>query len=409
MMKRWGHSLRFELRKRPWVWPVILLLTIGLSVGFWQQRQARTQYLQDYTQRLDKQYAGNKQMGRAELISFKKSPTAYHQWYMDSLAINLSKKDQTIVLPGFGVRLYANIETMNNVLLNSMARTYSQFQYMRRQAITPMYPDSLDIETSTGDLDGLSTQDTQMVLRDNPHYYLQGWYYLRYLIRANSVILLFLIGILLTGRQWAKELANKKAHSDWLLLQGQRTLAQLGNQFSIIFYTFAQVVLLPLGLVTLGIGLGAGWGDLRYPVFSFSNPEGLGLAESFMPLGTYLLQAFGLIILLILFLTLLNMIFAQVLRNSWLTTIGLLLVLGITQVMPAIPNFPLTYFRVNETITGILQKAADSDALQPQSALLNLGWWCIGLLVIVLIPVISQQLQQLWRARMASHRHVQQS
>lgn len=142
-------------------------------------------------------------------------------------------------------------------------------------------------------------------------------------------------------------------------------------------------------------------------MFGFSNPEGLGLAESFMPLRSYLFQAFGLIILLILFLTLLNMVFAQLFRNSWLTTVGLLLVVGITQVMPAIPNFPLTYFRINETITGILQKTADSDALQPQSALLNLSWWCLALLIIVLLPIISQQFHQFWRT--ASHRYLQQA
>lgn len=407
MMKRWGHSLRFELRKRPWVWPVVLLLAIGLSVGFWQQRQARTQFIQDYAGRLEKWYTPHKKAGKAEITAFKRSPAAYHQWYMDSLAVNLQKKPQTMALDGFGVRIYNDIDTSRGALSASISRTYTQFLYMKQHKIAPMYPDSLDVKTSTGDLAGLNNQSTQMVLRDNPHYYLQGWYYLWYLIRANSVILLFLVGILLTGRQWAKELANKKAHSDWLLLQGQRTLAQLGNQFSIIFYTFAQIVLLPLGLVTLGIGLGAGWGDLRYPVFGFSNPEGLGLAESFIPLRSYLFQAFGLIILLILFLTLLNMVFAQLFRNSWLTTVGLLLVVGITQVMPAIPNFPLTYFRINETITGILQKTADSDALQPQSALLNLSWWCLALLIIVLLPIISQQFHQFWRT--ASHRYLQQA
>lgn len=223
-MKRWGYSLRFELRKRPWVWPLVLLLAIGLSVGFWQQHQARTQFLQDYSQKLEKRYTRKAPWGRSEITAFKKSPAAYHRWYMNGLALNLSD-DRRSGFEGFGLRMYTNIDNTNNALQASMTRTYRQFQYMQRNKITPMYPDSLDIETSAGDLAPLTMQSQNMVLRDNPHYYLQGWYYLWYLIRANSVILLFLVGILLTGRQWAKELANKKAHSDWLLLQGQRTLA----------------------------------------------------------------------------------------------------------------------------------------------------------------------------------------
>ncbi|MEE6717229.1 hypothetical protein [Schleiferilactobacillus harbinensis] len=97
---------------------------------------------------------------------------------MNSLAVNLSKRQATRSLDGFGVRMYANVDNVNGVLINSMARTYTQFQYMLRNQITPMYPDSLDIQSSAGDLSSLNEQSTQMVLKDNPQYYLQGWYYL---------------------------------------------------------------------------------------------------------------------------------------------------------------------------------------------------------------------------------------
>lgn len=393
-MKKLGYYLRFEFKKRHWMWPLVVFLTLGLSAGFWQQQYARTQYLQEYSQRLKKRYTRADQLGSSEIEAFKKTPASYHQWYMNSLAVNLSKRQATRSLDGFGVRMYANVDNVNGVLINSMARTYTQFQYMLRNQITPMYPDSLDIQSSAGDLSSLNEQSTQMVLKDNPQYYLQGWYYLWFLIRSNSIVLLLVIGSIVTGRLWAKELENKKAHSNWLLLQGLNPFAQICTEFLTIFSTFIQIVLLPLSLITLGVGLTAGWGDLRYPVFNFSDPNGFGLGESFMALRNYLTQAMILVVLLILFMTLINLCLAQLLKNSWLTTIGMLLLIGITQVMPSVPNFPLTYFNVNDTITGILQKNTGSDALQPSMVIMNMTWWCVVLFAILIIPATWSWLSQ---------------
>lgn len=398
---------RFEHLKRRRIWPVgllALLLTVVLGIGLWQQRSARTTFNTTYQSRLEKFFAHKNPYFRdTELVALKKSETAYHQWFFQSLKIDTLGLRTTLAMPGAGLRLNVNMGSQNS-LFNPVARTYYQYVYMRQHGITPMFPDSLVLVPSAGDFDLLSPQDKTRTIDSNPHFYIQGWYYLWSLIQSNWLLILFAIGALVTGRQWAKEWANKHAHGDWLRLQGERMAMQTLLQFGMIVWTYCEMVLLPLLLVTVIAGLTGGFGDLRYPVFNYNNTNGFGLAEEIMPLSRYLAQSFALIGLLILLLTLINLLLALLLRNSWLTALGNVLVVGVAAITPPIPFSPLTYFHVNDIVTGIAQKESGEETLQFWTVLPNLGLWCGALAAIITLLLLAPRIIRRIRRQIAADR-----
>lgn len=389
-MRKIMTFIRFEFLKRRRVWPVgivALLITISLAIGLGVQKHNQSVFVQNYSTQLKQRYPNETSVGRSELTSFTKSAAAYHDWFFKSLAVNVVPNGQgTREIPGFGVRLYVDVGTASGALSDAFARTYDQYRYMRQKNITPMFPDSLVIVPAAGDLDKLSEADKQWVLRNNPHFYVQALPFLWSILQSNGVVALLLtLGALLSGSQLAKELAHKRAHSHWLTLQDEPFPVQVGIQFGMMLTTMMQVVFLPLLAVTLGSGLLFGFGDGRYPVFSYQNPDGFGSREAIMPLSQYLTNTLSLLFLLTVFLTLVMIILSMLLRNGWLTILGTVLVVGLSLITPPIPGLPLTYFHLNDIVTGIAQEQAGAEALQAPAVFINLGWWCVGLLLLIIL------------------------
>lgn len=195
-----------------------------------------------------------------------------------------------------------------------------------------------------------------------------------------------LIACLITGRQMAKELVNKRAHSDWLSLQGVSTGRQMLTQGGVIAYTFIQVIFGPLAIALVAAGLLRGFGDLRYPVLAFRN-TGFGIGSVMMPLSQYLLESIILALLLIIFMTVLNLLLATWFKNSWIVTILSWLVVLLSLIAPPMVWSPLTYFHLDGVVTGSIGQSLNDPQFTFQQGILTLLVWsvfCLGLLILSL-------------------------
>ncbi|MFK5280975.1 ABC transporter, partial [Lacticaseibacillus paracasei] len=111
--------------------------------------------------------------------------------------------------------------------------------------------------------------ETEKLVREwFPTFYVRGFDYLQYLFQLNVPFYLLLIGIIVSGGFFAKELAHKRAHSNWLQLQGEGLVKQMMVQFLTISLTLAEIVFLPLALTTLVTGLLRGFGSWEFPVLN---------------------------------------------------------------------------------------------------------------------------------------------
>jgi hypothetical protein len=238
----------------------------------------------------------------------------------------------------------------------SVDLTDQAYQYMKKNKITPMWPDSIFLVNT-----GMAADKSGNLRYLSQRFYQTAWYYVWGLIQQNILYVLLTLGILITGRQWAKELANGAVHGEWLTLQGISPARQVLNQFGVIAYTLGQIVYLPLLLAFIVIAFWQGLGSLAYPVVGYGN-NGLGFGALLLPLQQYLGGALLLSIGLIIFIATTNLLLADWIRNSWIVTALQLVLLGITWVAPPMLSSPLTYFKLDPILTGALAQQVDDSA-----------------------------------------------
>lgn len=386
---------RFEIKKRNRRWPVWLLigvLTAVLAGGFVRLQQQRSQYVQTYRTQLEKlSHSAVYTLGQ-ELTAFKQSPAAYSHWFYESLRVRSGEKQGTKAISGVGWRIPNGDELKGMQLLSSTFLTIKAYQLMQKRHITPMRPDSLIL--SADDLGTVSPDTVKFLRRNNQFFYEKAWYYIWDLVQQNVVFLLLAVGLIVTGRQWAKEVANRNVHSNWLRLQGAAFSKQLLVEFGVIGYTLGQIVFIPIVLMGIIIGIIQGFGALDYPVVAFGD-TGLGFGPLFIELGQYLGQALLLSIGLILFLTAVNLVLADWLRNSWVVTALQLILLAVAWIAPPMRYSPLTYFKLDPVITGTLAKQMDNAQYTTG---LGLGV-LIGSSAILIVLMVVSRLIQGWLTR----------
>jgi hypothetical protein len=377
------HVWCFEIKKRNRRWPVWMLvgfLSIIFLGGFIGLQQHRSQYVKDYGTRLEKLSSSPGFQGGRELPAFKQSPAAYSRWFYSSLLARAGKTQATKAVSGVGLRI-PNGDTSGAMQLSTSTNlTIQAYDLMKAHHVVPMRPDSLLL--SDDDLSSVSQESARYLRVNNQFFYEKAWYYVWDLLKQNMIFLLLAVGIIVTSRQWAKEVAHGDAHSRWLTLQGISPSKQILVQFSVIAYTFGQIVLVPLLLILLIVGVWQGFGSLAYPVVAYGN-TGLGFGPVFIQLGQYFAQALLVSTGLIVFLTTTNLLFADVLHNSWIVTAVQLILLGVTWITPPILNLPLTYFKLDPIITGALARQADNEQYTPLRGFVVLLGASIILMVIL--------------------------
>jgi hypothetical protein len=390
---------RFELKKRRRVWPVgLITIFCGLLLigGFFWQMHAQQTYLAQYTAKVRAHVAQTNRLVKAHPELAKtvsgfdtnelkrlKDPAAYQRWFYRVVQVKVKGNQRPGELLNSS-RVVFDIGSSGSSLTTSVGWTYQEYHYLNQQHIASMFPDTLLL--SKEEVDRTDPTMAASLQTDNRRYYLHGWYYVWFLIQQNAIIVLMLIACLITGRQMAKELTDERAHSDWLSLQGVSTGRQMFTQGGVIAYTFIQVIFGPLAIALVAAGLLRGFGDLRYPVLAFHN-TGFGIGSVMMPLSQYLLESIILALLLIIFMTVLNLLLATWFKNSWIVTILSWLVVLLSLIAPPMVWSPLTYFHLDGVVTGSIGQSLNDPQFTFQQGILTLLVWsvfCLGLLILSL-------------------------
>ncbi len=408
--------LRFELTKRHARWPVWLLIVIltGLGIaGNFQQKAAQTAFLTKYRQALVKNGATKsknpKTLGEKifnpELQALS-TPKAYADWFKVELQIAAGTRGSS--QKNFGANYRFSILNGDQVPYSGVAkRTLTQYRLLDKKKLTGYYPQP--ILFTKDELADMSAKNQRDIKTWFPTFYIRGFDYLQYLFQENVPFYLLLIAIIISGSFFAKELADKRAHANWLILQGESLIEQVWTQFLMIVGTMAEIIALPLVLTTIVVGLFRGFGSLQFPVLQ-ETPNGIfGFTDSFTTNGKLLLTSGLLLLALIAFTAALNVLAAYLIRNSWLTTAVVLLITASAAIVPLTDWLPLSFFNVWHIADGSLAQSVEMPELQLWSVIRTVIFWTIGILFVVhlLILVNQKQLSKFWNR--TTHRSAAES
>lgn len=266
------HYLKFEFIKRNrrwWIWLLIAVLT-GVGIfGNFQQQAAQNEFVQKYRQALIRQ--GANQANRPETLTLElkklnESPAVYNRWFSAELPVVSGKQPATKTNDGTAYRIAVLNGAAKLDYLEAVNRTVQQNEILAQHKTTAYYPQGLLFTDQ--ELQAMPDETEKLVREWFPTFYVRGFDYLQYLFQQNVPFYLLLIGIIVSGGFFAKELAHKRAHSNWLQLQGEGLVKQMMVQFLTISLTLAEIVFLPMALTTLVTGLLRGFGSWEFPVLN---------------------------------------------------------------------------------------------------------------------------------------------
>ncbi|EPC28202.1 putative mebrane protein [Lacticaseibacillus paracasei subsp. paracasei Lpp46] len=384
------HYLKFEFTKRNsrwWIWLFIAVLTGVGILGNFQQQAAQNEFVQKYRQALIQQGADQADGPATLKTEFKKlngPQAAYNQWFAAELPIISGKEPATKENEGANYRIAVLNGAAKLDYLEAVNRTVQQNEILAQHKITAYYPQGLLFTDQ--ELQAMPDETEKLVREWFPTFYVRGFDYLQYLFQLNVPFYLLLIGIIVSGGFFAKELAHKRAHSNWLQLQGEGLVKQMMVQFLTISLTLAEIVFLPLALTTLVTGLLRGFGSWEFPVLNNTYQDAFNsFSETFTTRGQLLIHSAGLLLLLIALVAALNIGIALISKNAWLTTSLVLLVVASALLIPPISWLPLSFFHVWGIANGTIAQSVDLPGLQlGQGALVIVIWFMILLLVEVI-------------------------
>ncbi|EPC39059.1 hypothetical protein Lpp229_15942 [Lacticaseibacillus paracasei subsp. paracasei Lpp229] len=385
------HYLKFEFIKRNrrwWIWLLIAVLT-GVGIfGNFQQQAAQNEFVQKYRQALIRQ--GANQANRPETLTLElkklnESPAVYNRWFSAELPVVSGKQPATKTNDGTAYRIAVLNGAAKLDYLEAVNRTVQQNEILAQHKTTAYYPQGLLFTDQ--ELQAMPDETEKLVREWFPTFYVRGFDYLQYLFQPNVPFYLLLIGIIVSGGFFAKELAHKRAHSNWLQLQGEGLVKQMMVQFLTISLTLAEIVFLPLALTTLVTGLLRGFGSLEFPVLNNTYQDAFNsFSEAFTTRGQLLIRSVGLLLLLIALVAAFNIAVALISKNAWLTTSLVLLVVTSALLIPPISWLPLSFFHVWGIANGTIAQSVDLPGLQLGQGALVIAIWS-G--ILLLVEVIS--------------------
>ncbi|RND69375.1 ABC-2 family transporter protein [Lacticaseibacillus paracasei] len=385
------HYLKFEFTKRNrrwWIWLFIAVLTGVGILGNFQQQAAQNEFVQKYRQALIQQGADQADGPATLKTEFKKlngPQAAYNQWFAAELPIISGKEPATKENEGANYRIAILNGTAKPDYLDAINRTYQQNEILAQHKITAYYPQGLLFTDQ--ELQAMPDETEKLVREWFPTFYVRGFDYLQYLFQQNVPFYLLLIGIIVSGGFFAKELAHKRAHSNWLQLQGEALVKQMMVQFLTISLTLAEIVFLPLSLTTLVTGLLRGFGSWEFPVLNNTYQDAFNsFSETFTTRGQLLIRSAGLLLLLIALVAAFNIAVALISKNAWLTTSIVLIVVASALLIPPISWLPLSFFHVWGIANGTIAQSVDLPGLQLGQGALVIAIWS-G--ILLLVEVIS--------------------
>lgn len=388
------HYLKFELTKRNqrwWVWLLVAILTgIGVTGNF-QQKVAQNEFIQKYRQELIHQGASQANGPTAlkiELQQLNRSPAAYNHWFAAELPVLSGQRPATNNNAGANYRIAVLNGSAKPDYLDAVNRTEHQNELLAQHKLSSYYPQGLLFTDQ--ELQTMPAETAKLVREWFPTFYVRGFDYLQYLFQQNIPFYLLLIGIIVSGGLFAKELAHQRAHANWLRLQGEGWGTQIAVQFLTIGLTTVEIVLLPLLLTTLVTGCLNGFGSLRFPVISVTYQNALNsFAEDFTTSGQLIFHSIALLLLLIALVTAFNIVTALIAKNAWITTTIVLLVTASALIMPPVPWLPLSFFNVWKIASGTIAQSTALPEMQLGSGIQVIMVWLLGLLAAAAIGSLN--------------------
>ncbi|WP_125703943.1 hypothetical protein [Lacticaseibacillus daqingensis] len=381
-----GTWIRFEWRKqhaRWWLWPLVLVI-VGVGVfGASQQKAAQQRFLVRYRQSVTEMVKRNEWFV-PEQQALASSARTYNRWYVTTLGITSGKRAQTPDNLGISLRNAADLTGATGWygFQSQMLRAYERGRLIEARGLTGPYPFSMTFTDQ--ELAAMPKIDQQTVRRWSPQFAVQGFDYLVWLIRQNAPAYLLLLATLLFGGNFASELGRGRAHSDWLRLQGQSTVAQVLLQGGLLFCRLVGFTLLPLALITGVVGLREGFGALRLPLDGYVyNAPFDQFASGFIDVGQVIGRATVLTVALAAVITAATLLLASLIANGWLTAVGSALLVALFLITPPITWLPLTYFKQAGIALGETAFLTDNVALQTQTGVLTCLAWTVGLALLI--------------------------